>query len=187
MKSLFSDIIISYLSIGKIDGLYRYPLKGFSGENIESVNLGNSETFPDDRRFALLKHKEGVAFDPENPVWLHKENFLCAFTAPELMAKYRISFDDSEVLRLYDRSTDEILLPPMDFSSTTGRQVFADFFPRKRICPGLASRLGTINLGIRLAVGKRTLHHHYTMGQIRVPTTTNGLMQQSRHLPRKDE
>jgi uncharacterized protein YcbX len=135
MKSLFSDIMISYLSIGKIDGLYRYPLKGFSGESIESVNLGSSETFPDDRRFALLKHKEGVAFDPENPVWLHKENFLCAFTAPKLMAKYRISFDDSEVLRLYDRSTDAMILPPMDFSSTSGRQVLSDFFSKETNMP----------------------------------------------------
>jgi hypothetical protein len=34
---------------------------------------------------------------------------------------------------------------------------------------------------------KRTLHHCYTMGQIQVPMSTYGAMQQPRHFPRKNE
>ncbi len=72
--------------------------------NNNQWNIGDV-TFPDDRRYALLKIKENgeddndscssssstsqkIAFDPNDPSWLHKENFICAFTEPELMASF---------------------------------------------------------------------------------------------------
>lgn len=51
------------------------------------------------------------------------------------MAKYRISFDDSEVLRLYDRSTNNQVLSPMELSATKGRQALAKFFSKEANVP----------------------------------------------------
>jgi hypothetical protein len=126
MKSFF---LYHLLSIGKIQYIYRYPVKGFGGEKLERTSLQISETLHDDRRYALLK--QPVLFDQENPIWIHKENFLCAFTAPELMAQYRILLNDSQILQLYDRSINKRVLPPLDLSTNTGRQEFADYFSKK--------------------------------------------------------
>lgn len=90
----------------KVKVLARYAVKGLAPDILDSVHIvdDNEGTFPDDRRFALLKYivdqdetresknpdssfqKKYETFDDENPKWIHKENFLCAFTAPELMA-----------------------------------------------------------------------------------------------------
>jgi hypothetical protein len=104
MKELSSRLLVHYLSMGKITGLYRHAVKGLSADELETVVLGNSENFPDDQRFALMKASSSSAsisvsnidnkkwFDPDSPEWSHKENFLYAFSAPELMAKYRASY-----------------------------------------------------------------------------------------------
>ena len=79
----------------KVVDLARYPVKGMGKSQLTSVHIVYPfETFPDDRRFALLKKKRASKkeFDPENPEWIHKENFLCAFSAPEQMAKYAITY-----------------------------------------------------------------------------------------------
>ena len=151
MKSIWSDIGLYYLSLGNIEGLYRFPVKGFSGESLNSVTIGPSETFQDDRRFAHMKdttittsstttaaaaaaesndnNNNNNKFDPENPIWLHKENFLCSFSDPVLLSQYTVSFDsDSQILNLHDRVTKEQLLGPIDFSTVTGRQKFANYF-----------------------------------------------------------
>ncbi len=76
-----------------ITSLHRYAVKGLSGDSIKSVKLQQGDgTFEDDRRFALL-YGDGVRnFDQNDPQWLHKDNFLCAFTAPELTATLRTEY-----------------------------------------------------------------------------------------------
>ena len=79
----------------RVTALDRYPVKGMGPSQLTSVSINSAgETFPDDRRFALLKKKRASKkeFDPQNPEWIHKENFLCAFSAPELMAKYACEY-----------------------------------------------------------------------------------------------
>lgn len=92
------------LSAMKVTSLARYAVKGLSPDMLHSVHIATDGegTFPDDRRFALLKSKNddtdddddedddgdgaAVTFDVDKPEWIHKQNFLCAFTAPKLMA-----------------------------------------------------------------------------------------------------
>lgn len=79
----------------RVTSLDRYPVKGMGPSQLTSVCINNTgETFPDDRRFALLKKERASKkeFDPQNADWIHKENFLCAFSAPELMAKYACGY-----------------------------------------------------------------------------------------------
>ncbi|CAJ1934803.1 unnamed protein product [Cylindrotheca closterium] len=130
--------VVSYLSIGKIESLFQYPIKGFGGEALPLVKLKPSATFPNDRQFALLKKNDVTTFDPENPVWLHKANFLCTFTNPELLSTYEISvFKGNERLDLdlFDRASGEQVLPTINMSTECGRQSFASFFSEKANTP----------------------------------------------------
>merc|ERR1712238_57554 len=100
----------------KVSALSRYAVKGLPGDLLSGVRITNpGETFPDDRRYALFfcddnnkKENESeesketktenintivpsskpqkMSFDEHHPEWIHKSKFLCAFTAPELMA-----------------------------------------------------------------------------------------------------
>ena len=71
----------------------RYAIKGLPGDELQSVTINSGDkTFEDDRRFALLKTTSRADFNEKDPEWLHKENFLCAFTAPELMSSFQSSY-----------------------------------------------------------------------------------------------
>ena len=141
-----------------ITDLARFAIKGLSGDQLESVVVpkGGVQTFPDDRRFALLKQNNKDKFDEKDPEWLHKENFLCAFSAPELMACFQSNYeivesdegnnsgDDNDdtsndevqrLLTLYRRSggdatstTTEPVLGPIDLNFQSGRDELASFF-----------------------------------------------------------
>ena len=57
-----------------VTDLARYAIKGLSGDLLESVFIpaGGVQTFPDDRRYALLKEINQDKFDRTEPEWLHK-------------------------------------------------------------------------------------------------------------------
>ena len=138
-----------------ITDLARYAIKGLSGDQLESMRIpqGGVHTFADDRRYALLKNKNRDKFDEKNPEWLHEENFLCAFSAPELMASFQSNYeivescdeendgDDStsneriqRLLTLYRRSGEDgaasrkPILGPIDLNVQSGRDELASFF-----------------------------------------------------------
>lgn len=123
--------------------LYRYAIKGLSGDPLLTIqNLEPSDAFPDDRRFALLKEKGNkLVFDEENPQWLHKENFLCAFTSPSLMSTFDTQYHtspekDEKILTIWKRNMDNLdlsrknppLLPPIDVSKEENRNKVSEFF-----------------------------------------------------------
>jgi uncharacterized protein len=71
--------------------LYRYPVKGLSPEPLGSVPLTAEQGFPQDRRFAL---SHGLSqFDPANPSWVRRSNFVVVANAPQLTA-LKTSFDE---------------------------------------------------------------------------------------------
>ena len=78
--------------------IYRYPVKGLSGERLEQVELTAGQGLPHDRRFALAHGS--TAFDPKNPQWLPKTNFLMLMR-DEKLAQLRVRFDpEAETLTL---------------------------------------------------------------------------------------
>lgn len=133
----------------RVTSLHRYAVKGLSDDAIKSVQFKAGDgTFPDDRRFALLYESSDNEFDPEDPDWLHKGNFLCAFTAPELLAtldtEYRIAaaaegdqnVNDEQnsckrlltVWRRESKRSSPPLLGPVDLATQAGRHLTGQFF-----------------------------------------------------------
>ena len=56
-----------------IDSLTQYPVKGLSGQLLESVTLAPGQGFPCDRLFGFARPQSG--FDPANPTPLKKAKF----------------------------------------------------------------------------------------------------------------
>jgi len=135
-----------------ITGLYRHAVKGLSSDELTKVTLTSpGETFPDDRRFALLQKENEAKFDPTSPKWLHKNHFLCAFTEPKLMSRFKTSYHQilneaggsyaepcdeigvaqqqvARILTIQDRVSEENLLGPIDLATEDGRVSLANFF-----------------------------------------------------------
>jgi uncharacterized protein YcbX len=107
----------------RIASLYRYPVKGLSGERLSAVDLGRHETFPNDRAYALENGPSG--FDPATPAWQPKIKFLCLMKNARLAA-LDTSFDDaSETLTV--RRGGEMLLQE-NLGQPKGREAVEHFF-----------------------------------------------------------
>jgi hypothetical protein len=85
-----------------VEGIYRYPIKGLSGENMTSVVLNAGEVIPGDREYAFAR--AGVQFDPDKPEYLQKTNFL-ALVQDEKLAGFETRFDPaSKMLSIFQNS-----------------------------------------------------------------------------------
>lgn len=74
----------------RIENLYRYPVKGLTAEALEEIRVAAGEALPWDRSFALAQGD--APFDPENPIWLKKTNFMCLM-ANASIAALKAQFD----------------------------------------------------------------------------------------------
>ena len=74
----------------RVEHVYRYPVKGLTAEALDSVELRPGEMLPWDRAFALAQGD--APFDPAQPRFLHKRNFLCLMAHAEA-ALIRAAFD----------------------------------------------------------------------------------------------
>ena len=54
--------------------IFRYPIKGLSGENIKKILLEKDQVLLGDREYAFARSH--VSFDENNPLYLRKTNFL---------------------------------------------------------------------------------------------------------------
>jgi uncharacterized protein len=59
----------------RVEYLYRYPVKGLTAEALEAAMVEPNGCIPWDRAFALAQGDSG--FDPAQPRWLQKTNFMC--------------------------------------------------------------------------------------------------------------
>ena len=74
----------------RVTGLYRYPVKGLSAEPLQSIEIGEHETLPLDRLYALTNGD--IPFDPDAPAHLPKIRFLMLMKQ-EALARLEASFD----------------------------------------------------------------------------------------------
>jgi uncharacterized protein YcbX len=81
--------------LNTIKSIYRYPIKGFSGEHLDSIMLSSGNVISGDREFAFAR--AGVYFDPDNPQYMQKTNFL-ALVRDEKLASLEAKFDKSSQL-----------------------------------------------------------------------------------------
>ena len=74
----------------RLHAIYRYPIKGFSPQSLEKVEIEQGKPLPWDRAFAIENGPCG--FDATNPAHLPKNRFLMLMKQPELAA-LRTAFD----------------------------------------------------------------------------------------------
>lgn len=107
----------------RIASLYRYPVKGLSGERLRAVEIGPHQTFPNDRAYALENGPSG--FDPAAPSWQPKIKFLCLMKNARL-AELDTQFDDASTT-LTVRRGDKVLLQE-NLAGEKGRKAVERFF-----------------------------------------------------------
>jgi len=70
----------------RIEYLYRYPVKGLTAEALEVAEVQPGGCIPWDRAFALAQGDAG--FDPEQPRWMPKANFMCQMKNARIAALF---------------------------------------------------------------------------------------------------
>lgn len=106
-----------------VSSLYRYPVKGLSGERLDSVELAPGTTFPMDRAFALENGPSG--FDPAAPTWQPKIKFLCLMRNASIAALTTRYDDDSGKLTV---SRDGAPVLQENLNDPAGRAAVEAFF-----------------------------------------------------------
>ncbi len=111
-----------------IESIYRYPIKGLSGEKLDSINVTVGNVIPGDREYAFAR--SGVSFDPIRPHYMSKKNFL-ALVRDEELALFDTLFDP--ISRVLTLSKDGHLLLEVNLSNPLDQE---------KICKFLADQLG---------------------------------------------
>lgn len=105
-----------------VTALYRYPLKGFSPEPLDHVELVPGETFPRDRAYAV---ENGPGrFDPDHPAYLPKIHFLMLMRN-ERLATLATHFDDATETLTIARAGKQVARGQL--STKLGRQMIEQF------------------------------------------------------------
>ena len=102
--------------------IIRYPVKGLSPEALQQVELVKGATLPDDRAYAI-ENGEG-RFDPAQPIYLPKINFLMLMRH-ERMARLKTSFDDSSQILIIELDGQQVAKGALD--SPDGRRAIETF------------------------------------------------------------
>jgi hypothetical protein len=111
------------MNSARIASLYRYPVKGLSGERLDAVDLAPGATFPADRAFALENGPSG--FDPAAPSWQPKIKFLCLMRNAKIAA-LSTRYDDAS--GIFTAARDGRTLVEAKLSDASGRAAIERFF-----------------------------------------------------------
>jgi uncharacterized protein len=105
-----------------VSSLYRYPVKGLSPEQLQSVELKPGETLPFDRAYAI---ENGPGrFDPTAPRHLPKINFLMLMR-DERLATLQTRFDDATEMLTISRDGKQVARGQL--TTPLGRQLIEQF------------------------------------------------------------
>ena len=107
----------------QIAGIYRYPVKGLSPEQLSCAALEPGQTLLADRRYAVENGPCG--FDPAEPKWMPKPHFLM-LQRDEWLAALQTHFDDAtHVLTIRQ---DGAIAVQGDLETAEGRAAIERFF-----------------------------------------------------------
>lgn len=106
-----------------IHEIYRYPVKGLSGERLDHVTLSPGDAIPHDRRFALAHGS--VQFDRKNPTWMAKTNFLMLMKN-EKLAQLRVRFEPETGFLTIERDGKQVI--KANATEPLGRTLIGQFF-----------------------------------------------------------
>jgi uncharacterized protein len=160
----------------RVTALHRYAVKGLSYDALKSVSLTTS-SFPEDRRYALLKSSQRNGYNSNDPTWISKDNFVCAFTHAELLAKfqssYRVVDGDHRLLNMADRSTGRLLLESVRLDTEQGRAQLSNFISEQSgtrvVCVTSATgdfQYANTSSGVKLGDSKaRSIHVRFVVVQ----------------------
>jgi uncharacterized protein len=109
--------------MARIEGIYRYPVKGLSAEPLAGVAVAAGEGLPLDRKFALAR--AGAPFDPARPAWLDKRNFLMLMR-DERLAELRAAYDDASGRLRVEHAGRQVV--DAEVGSDDGRAAIERFF-----------------------------------------------------------
>jgi uncharacterized protein YcbX len=76
---------------GRLAGIFRYPVKGFTPEPLGAVDLAPGQGFPFDRIYAVENGPSG--FDPAAPAFVPKQKFTVLASLPKVAA-VRTRYDE---------------------------------------------------------------------------------------------
>src|ERR1700740_555878 len=82
----------------RIEYLYRFPVKGLTAGAVERAAVYAAGAIAWDSGFALAQGDSG--FDPANPVWLPKWNFMCQAKNARAALLFSVFDPGSKVLRV---------------------------------------------------------------------------------------
>lgn len=77
---------------GHVAAIFRHPVKGFTPESLNQVDLAPGEGFPHDRIWAVENGPSG--FDPAAPAWTSKQKFAVLAAIPKVAAA-RTRYDEA--------------------------------------------------------------------------------------------
>jgi len=109
----------------RIEGLYRYPVKGFSPEAMARVELVPGATIAFDRAYAIENGPSG--FDPQAPSYFPKTRFLMLMKN-ERVAALKTTFDPATTLFTLD--LDGMRVAEGRLGTPEGRAAIEDFMAR---------------------------------------------------------
>ncbi len=120
-------------ALAVLAAIYRYPVKGLSGQALDRVELAAGEGVPQDRRFAIAHGASQI--DPASPAWHPKRQFL-TLMEHERLAVLDTQFDDAtDVLTI--RRGGKIVVR-CSIATALGRDILNQFFAAymRREAPG---------------------------------------------------
>jgi uncharacterized protein YcbX len=110
-------------SRAEIAGIYRYPVKGLSPEQLPRVALEVGQTLPADRRYAIENGPSG--FDPAEPKYFPKTRFLMLMRNERLAALHTRYDDASHTLAIRENGREAMR---GDLGTAEGRAAIEQFF-----------------------------------------------------------